>query len=144
MAVGATVAVVAVGGLVVKAAHGGQTVQDLRSRTPVADAELDDAYYRCLDVQARSVVAPGRPVLIEGPDFGAYVTLLKAVGSWVTIAGHPSPSDVALSIDQRGGGGSCLGSVVVARQRGPDGRRTTLVGSGASVPGKGPPPPPPL
>ena len=139
-AVGLALAVVVVVALAVTAVHGGRTVQDLRAPTPVARAELDDAYYRCIDVQAHSVVSDRRPVLFEGPDFGAYITLLKAVGSWVTIAGHRAPSDVALSLAERRGRGTCLGQVVVARERGPDGRMTTLVGSGASVPGHGPPP----
>jgi hypothetical protein len=140
VAVGLSLAAVGAVALAVTAVHGGQTVQDLRGPTPVAHAELDDAYYRCIDIQAHSVVSDRRPVLFEGPDFGAYIALLKAVGSWVTIAGHRSPSDVALSLEDKRGRGTCLGQVVVARERGADGRMTTLVGSGASVPGKGPPP----
>ena len=141
---GVVLAAVALGALAVKAAHGGQAVGALVGRAPVAQARLDQAYYRCLDIQAHSLVSPGRPVLIEGPDFGAYVVLLKAVGSWVTLAGHPSSSAVALSLDDRRGPGSCLGNVVVARRRGPGGRTEIRVGSGASVPGTGPPPAPPL
>jgi len=89
-------------------------------------------------------VGPGRPVLIEGPNLGAYVTLLKAVGSWVMLAGHPSPSDVALSLEPRRGPGACLGTEVVARLTGPSGKTTVRVGTGASVAGRGPPPAPPL
>jgi len=133
-----------VGTLVIKAGHGEQTVQALRVGRPVFDASLDDAYYRCIDVQAHSLVSPGRPVLIEGPDFGAYVTLLKAVGSWVTFASHPSPSAVALSLNEATGRGTCHGSIVVAKETRPDGRTTTVVGSGASVAGTGPVPAPPL
>jgi hypothetical protein len=144
VAVGAVVAVVAIGGLAEKAVHGGQTVQALRTGTPVAKAKTDDAYYRCLDIQARSVVSPGKPVLIGGPNLGAYITLLKAVGSWVTLAAHKSRSDVVLALENKKGPGTCLGNVVEASATGANGRTRTVTGSGDSVPGHGPPPAPPL
>jgi hypothetical protein len=142
--VGVVLGAVALGTLVTKAVHGGQTVEALRTGRPVTDAHLDDAYYQCIDLQAHSLVAPGRPVLIEGPSLGAYVTLLKAIGSWVTLASRPSPADVALSLHPSRRSEACLGTVVEARQTGSDGKTTTRVGTGASVPGRGPPPPPPL
>ena len=141
---GVALAGAALAGLATKAVHGGETVEALHGPAPVRQAQEDDAYYRCLYLQARSLVAPGRPVLIEGPDLGAYVTLLKAVGSWVTLAERHSPADVALSLRAQGGRGSCAGTVVVATQTSPRGRTTTRVGSGASLPGHRPPPPPPL
>ena len=128
----------------VKAVHGNETVTALRRPGPEAVARLDDAYYRCLDVQAHSLVAPGRPVLIEGPDLGSYVTLLKAVGSWVTLAARPGRHDVALSLAAHGGPGSCRGTVVTARGRNGAGKVTVRRGTGASLPGNGPPPAPPL
>lgn len=135
-----SLSVVCMTALVVTAAHGGQKVRDLRGRAAVANARLDDAYYHCVDVQARSVVSPGQPLELGAPNFGALITLLKAVGSWVTFTDHPSASTLVLSLDNVSGPGSCLGTLVVARERLPDGRTKVLVGSGASVPGKGPPP----
>ena len=141
---GLALATAALAGLLTKAVHGGETVEALHGRTTVRQAEEDDAYYRCLDLQARSLVSPGRPVLVEGPDLGSYVTLLKAVGSWVTFAERHSPAAVALSLRSRRGPGTCRGTVVVATQTTRRGRTTTRVGSGASLPGHGPPPAPPL
>jgi hypothetical protein len=144
VAIGLPLAALAMGALAVKAVHGGQTVQDQQSGAAAANARLDFAYYQCIDIQAHSVLSPGRPVLIAVPSFGDYFTLLKAVGSWVTLAGHPSASAVDLYLDDKSGPGTSLGTIVVAKETQPDGRRTTLLGSGASVPGKGPPPAPPL
>jgi len=117
---GVTLCAVGSGALVVMAVHGEQAVQALQTGKPVANTKLD------------------------GPDFGSYVTLLKAVGSRVTLASHQSRSTVDLALNDASGPGTCLGTIVVAHEPGPDGVTTTVGGSGASLPGKGPVPPTPL
>jgi hypothetical protein len=112
----------------------------------VHDAAVDNAFYRCLDVQTRSLVSPGEPVWLVGESFGDLVTLIKGVGSWVTIADRLSSAQATVGLrDNVAGGQTCLGTVVVATNTTPhhqgDGVR---IGSGASVPGVGPPPAPPL
>jgi hypothetical protein len=124
--------------------RGNAVVNVQRSPVTVKNAELDDAFYHCVDVQAHSLISSGEPVLLVG-SFGDWVTLIKAIGSWTAVA--PSRSDAKLIVSLRDhvtGRPACLGTVVVAVPA--DSRSTTAVefGTGASVPGNGPPPAPPL
>lgn len=127
-----------------QAFRGNAVVNIQRSPVTIKDAELDDAFYRCINVQAHSLVSSGEPVfLIAG--FGNWVTLIKAVGSWMTIA--PSRSDAKFIVSVRShvtDRPACLGTAVVAIPA--HARNATAVefGTGASVPGVGPPPAPPL
>lgn len=143
--VAAIVAVLCLGGLGVQALHGNAVVSQQRSARTVADALLDDAYYDCLDTQAHSLISPHTPVRYRpGVTLGESIVLNKTVGSWIDVA-VPGTSPVAfLGIRHTGGPGSCLGDVVVAKFRTPDGRWITRFGHGAAVPGNGPPPAPPL
>jgi hypothetical protein len=132
-------------GLGVQAVRGDRTVGVQRQAATVRDADLDDAFYHCIDVQTRSLVAPGQPVAFATADLADFVTLLKGAGSWITIADPVSQAVAELSL--RNGvhaPGACLGTVVVARYPAPGGGTTVRVGTGSSVPGGGPPPPPPL
>jgi hypothetical protein len=143
-AVGILIAAVAAAGLAGQAGRGNRTVGVQRDARTVYDAALDDAFYRCIEVQARSLVSPGEPVLLED-NLADLVTLLKGVGSWVTIANPPSTAVARLSLrDGVSGGGACLGTQVEARYTHPVRGRTVRIGTGASVPGHGPPPAPPL
>jgi hypothetical protein len=138
------VALVAVVALTGQAVRGNRTVGVQRTAVVERDAALDDAFYHCLDVQARSLVRPGEPLELRD-DLAHLVTLIKAVGSWVTIADPASSAVAQLSLrDGVKGNGACLGTVVVARFPGPGHSFTERVGTGASVPGTGPPPAPPL
>ncbi len=142
--VAGAVAAVALAGLGVQAARGNTVVSAQSSPATVHDARVDDAFYRCLDVQVRSLVHPGQTVSFRADDLAGLVTLLKAVGSWVTVADPPSAADVSLSL--RNGPsrpGACLGTVVVSTSR-VGGREVVRVGTGAQVAGNGPPPAPPL
>ncbi len=128
----------------VQAVRGNRTVGVQRDAHTIHDAGLDDAFYHCIDVQTRSLVSPGEPVVFDD-DLADLVTLVKAVGSWVTIA-NPFPTAVA-RLSLRNGvttREACLGSVVVATFPKAHHRVVVRVGSGASVPGIGPPPAPPL
>jgi hypothetical protein len=137
-------AAVAVVGLTGQAVRGNRTVGFQRTAVVERDAALDDAFYHCLDVQARSLIRPGEPVELRD-DLADLVTLIKAVGSWVTIADPASSAVAQLSLrDDVTGKGACLGTVVVARFPGPGHSFTERVGTGASVAGMGPPPAPPL
>jgi len=138
------IAVVAVGALVGQAVRGNRTVGAQLATTTVHDAHVDNAFYRCLDVQTRSLVSPGQTVAFGAGDLGDLVTLLKAVGSWVTVSDQPGRASVELSLRTMTGAGTCLGTVVVARTRGPGGRVTVRMGTGDQVNGHGPPPAPPL
>jgi hypothetical protein len=142
--VGVVVAAVAIATLAGQAFRGNRTVGVQRTALVEHNAALDDAFYHCIDVQARSLVSPGQPVdLVD--NLGDLVTLLKGVGSWVTVADPPSSAVAQLSLrDGVPGNGACLGTVVVARFPGPGHSFTERVGTGANVPGTGPPPAPPL
>lgn len=142
MSLGAVV--VAVLGMSVQAVRGNRTVSVQRSALTIHDAALDDAFYHCIDVQTRSLIAPGEPVLLRD-DLGDLVTLLKGVGSWVTIANPPSTAVARISLRNNvAGQRACLGTVVVATYAKPQDGVRVRVGSGSSVAGKGPPPAPPL
>jgi len=139
------VCALALAGLTVQAVRGVRTVGTQRSAVTVRDAALDDAFYDCLSVQAHSLVTPGQSVALGKTNLGDLVTLLKGVGSWITVADPPSTAQVTLSLrNQVVGRGACLGTVVVARYAHPHGGITVRVGTGSSVPGSGPPPAPPL
>jgi hypothetical protein len=143
--VGVVVLVGASAGLVVQASRGNATVAVQRQPKAVRDAALDNAFYRCLDVQARSLVSPGEPVALAPSNLADFITLLKGVGSWVTIADPPSTAVARLSLrDHVDGSGACLGTQVTARYPRRQGGFAVRVGTGASVPGQGPPPAPPL
>jgi hypothetical protein len=142
--VGLAVAVAALTGLGVQAVRGNRTVSVQRQALTIHNAALDDAFYHCIDVQTRSLITPDEPIVFTG-SLGHVVTLIKGVGSWVTIANPFSAAKVRLTLrDNVAGGGACLGTVVVATYRSPHQRPRVRIGSGASVPGKGPPPAPPL
>ncbi len=143
--VGVAITLVGGVGLVVQALDGNRTVGAQLQAKSVHDAELDDAFYHCLDVQARSLISPDQPVTLGADNLGDLVTLLKGVGSWVTIADPPSGAVAVLSLRQAADtSDACLGTVVVATYRTPHVGSTTRVGTGAAVPGEGPPPAPPL
>ncbi len=143
----AAVALVAVtmSAMTVQAVRANRTVSGRLGAATVRDAGLDDSYYRCIDVQARSLVSPGQPVLLAGDNLEDDITLLKGVGSWITIADPPSNAVARLSLRNHvAGAGACLGTVVVARYGAPGHDVFERVGTGASVAGHGPPPPTPL
>jgi hypothetical protein len=145
VAVSILVMVVAVAGLAVQAVRGNRTVSAQGGARVVRNARVDDAFYHCLDVQTRSLVSAGQPVTLTPTNLGDLVTMLKGVGSWVTIADPPSRAVADLSLrNDVHGGGACLGTVVVAHYPHRGGGATVRIGSGASVPGSGPPPAPPL
>jgi hypothetical protein len=141
---GIVVVVAAVVGLSAQAVSGAHTVSAQRQSTTVRNATIDDEYYQCLDTQARSLIAPNQSVAIYTPSLVDFITLLKAVGSWVTFADASSGADVRLSLRTITGSGGCRGSVVVANYAVPHQGVSQRVGTGASMPGHGPPPAPPL
>jgi len=144
-AVSCLVAAVALVALAGQAVRGDRTVGAQLSAHAVHDASVDDAFYRCIDVQAHSLVTPGRTVALSTDNLADLVTMVKGFGSWVTVADPASRADISLTLrDDVPGPGACLGTQVVATSVGPDGRTTVRVGTGAQVAGQGPPPAPPL
>lgn len=142
---GVLVAVVALVALVGQAVRGDRTVGAQLSAPAVHDATVDDAFYRCLDVQAHSLVRPGQTVALRTDNLADVVTMIKGFGSWVTVADPASRADVDLTLrDGPAGPGTCLGTRVVGTSTGPDGTRVVRLGTGAQVAGQGPPPAPPL
>jgi hypothetical protein len=144
---GLAVVVVAMVGLGVQAIRGNRTVNIQRSALTVHNAALDNAFYRCIDVQAHSLISPHEPILFSDnvADLADLVSMIKAVGSWVTIADPDSSAVAHLGLrDNVTGHGACLGTVVVATYSTPHHGVRTRIGSGASVPGQGPPPAPPF
>jgi hypothetical protein len=143
--VSALVAAVAVVALVGQAVRGDRTVQAQLAPATVRAASLDDAFYRCIDVQARSLVRPGQTVALSTDNLADVVTMIKGFGSWVTVADPASRADVVLTLrDGPAGPGTCLGTRVVATSVGPGGTTVVRLGTGDQVPGRGPPPAPPL
>jgi hypothetical protein len=131
--------------LVGQAVRGDRVVTSQLSARAVHDASVDDAFYRCIDVQAHSLVPPGRSVTLRTDNLADVVTMIKGFGSWVEVADPASRADIFLTLrDDVPGPGTCLGTQVVATRRGPDGRTEVRVGTGAQVSGHGPPPAPPL
>jgi hypothetical protein len=142
--VGAIVVIAALAGLGGQAFRGNRTVSVQRAPVTIRDARLDDAFYHCIDVQTRSLISPDEPVVFDD-SLGDIVTLIKGVGSWVTIANPISTAVARLSLRNNvTGRGACLGTVVVATYSRPRNGVRVAIGSGASVPGTGPPPAPPL
>jgi hypothetical protein len=143
--VSALVAAVALVALVGQAVRGDRTVQAQLAPAAVHDASVDDAFYRCIDVQAHSLVRPGRTVALSTDNLADVVTMIKGFGSWVTVADPSSSAAVVLTLhDGPAGPGTCLGTRVAATTVGPGGVRVVRLGTGAEVPGQGPPPAPPL
>ena len=143
--VGCIVVAVALVALVGQAVRGNRTVGVQLQAGTVHDASVDDAFYRCIDIQAHSLVSPGRTVTLSTHNLADVVTMIKGFGSWVTVAGTASHADVVLTLrDGVHGPGACLGTQVVATSRAPGGRTVVRVGTGAQVRGQGPPPAPPL
>ncbi len=144
-AVAAVVCVVTLVALAGQAVRGNRTVGVQLAQHTVHDASVDNAFYACLDTQARSLVRPGQTVTLGGTNLADVVTMIKGFGAWVTVADGASDADVTLTLHNGPGGpGTCLGTTVVATSRGTDGRPVIRVGTGAQVPGDGPPPAPPL
>ena len=141
----ALVVAVALIGLAGQAVRGNRTVDAQLSARAEHDASVDDAFYACIDTQARSLVRPGQTVALGGDNLADVVTMIKGFGSWVTVADPASRADVVLTLhDGAAGPGTCLGTRVVGTWRGPGGRTMVRLGTGASVAGQGPPPAPPL
>lgn len=144
-AASALVAAVALVALVGQAVRGDRTVGAQLATAAVHDASVDDAFYRCIDVQAHSLVRPGQTVALSTDNLADVVTMIKGFGSWVTVADPSSGADVVLTLrDGTAGPGTCLGTRVVATSVGPGGTRVVRLGTGAEVRGQGPPPAPPL
>jgi hypothetical protein len=149
MLAGGAVAVVALTGLTVQAVRGNRTVSVQREARTIHNAALDNAFYHCIDVQARSLVPNGASVALLVPvslaGLGDLVTLLKGAGSWAVFADPASSATVGLSLRNNvSGAGTCLGTQVIGTYHRSGHKVSVRVGSGANVAGKGPPPAPPL
>jgi len=148
----AAVAIVAVAatGLGWESAHAAKVVKRQGDAQTGQAAAEDNAFYRCLAVQAHSLVAPGEPVLdasLAGAplNLAEYIALFKATGGWVTVASSRADAVGLLDVIQVAPGpGTCRGFVVVLETRDHDGHAVIRRGSGASVGGTGFPPPTPL
>jgi hypothetical protein len=144
LAVSIAIVVVAGLGLGVQAVRGNRIVNVQRESLTVHNAAVDNAFYRCIDTQTRSLITPGEPVALPA-DLGDLVTMIKGVGSWVTIANPITTAKARLSLrNDVSGRPACLGTVVVATYPLAGGGVRVKVGTGANVPGNGPPPAPPL
>ena len=136
---------VALVALVGQAVRGDRTVATQLGSHVARDAAVDDAFYRCIDIQTRSLVRPGQTVALSTDNLADVITLIKGVGSWITVADPAARADVVLTLrDGSAAPGTCLGTRVVATTVGPGGARVVRLGTGAGVPGQGPPPAPPL
>jgi len=135
----AVLACVCLGSLVVGAVHGGRAAAARETPSQVSAWRLDLAYYGCLSAQTHSLLRPGQVVDVSTADPGAWVTLAKVVAPFAVMTTR-RPGHVLLTLATRPGPGSCLGSVVVARE--PSG--AVRLGTGGSLPGHRLPPQTPL
>jgi hypothetical protein len=143
--VAALVAMIAVVALVGQAVRGSRTVDAQLATPSVRDATVDNAFYACIDVQARSLVAPGQTVTLGGDNLADVISMIKGFGAWVTVADPASRADVVLTLHVgMAAPGTCLGTRVLGTYRGPGGHTRVRRGTGAQVAGQGPPPAPPL
>ena len=143
--VSALVATIALVALVGQAVRSSRTVDAQLVTRSVRDATVDNAFFDCIDVQARSLVGPGQSVTLGGDNLADVISMIKGFGAWVTVADPPSRADVVLTLHVgMAAPGTCLGTRVVGTYRGSDGRTTVRLGTGAQVAGQGPPPAPPL
>lgn len=101
-------------GLAVGAVRGVRATTARAGPTEVAAWRLDLAYYDCLSAQAHSLVHAGETVDVSMTDPGPGVTLAKVVAPFAVITDRAS-GHVVLTLISRPGPGTCLGSVVVAR-----------------------------
>ena len=139
------VAATALLSLVGQAVRGSRIVDAQLATRSVHDASVDNAFYNCLDVQARSLVAPAQTVAIGGDNLVDVIYMIKAFGAWVKVADPAFRADVVLTLRQsHASPGTCLGTRVVGTYREQNGRTTVRLGTGAQVAGQGPPPAPPL
>ena len=129
------VGAVALCGLTVGAVHGGRSTAANSTERQAASWQLDAAYWRCLDAQARSVIAPNEPIWIDRSDLVSFVALEKVLGPWADIASRRDEGRVVVTLSSRTGRGTCLGSQVVTRARLPGGGTVVRHGTGASLPG---------
>jgi hypothetical protein len=121
------------------AVHGARSSSVQARPAQVAAWRLDIAYYDCLSAQAHSLVHRGETVDVSMADPGPGVTLAKVVAPFAVLTDR-ARDHVVLTLVTRPGPGTCLGSVVMARD--PSGTRRT--GTGASLPGRARPPQTPL
>ena len=101
-------------GLAVGAVHAVRATAAQAAPAEVSAWRLDLAYYGCLSAQAHSLVHRGQTVDVSMTDPGLGVTLAKVVAPFAVITAHRS-GHVVLTLVLRPGPGTCLGSVVVAR-----------------------------
>jgi hypothetical protein len=123
--------------LTVGAVHGARSTAALAGARQLSTARLDDAYYDCLDTQARSVARPGELVDVLTSNPSAWVTLVKVVAPWAVITTRATRAHITMTLVPRRGANTCLGSVVVARSR----SGAVQYGSGATLRGGHPPSP---
>ena len=132
----ALVGVLGVVALVFGAADGNSTVAYFAGSTQHAAAGLDNAYYRCLDVQVHSLVAPHQPVTFGQQ--GNVADLLRASGSWLRAA---PPADARFPSSRWPPTPARAPATASWSSRGPGARPASVevrVGSGASLAGQGP------
>lgn len=91
----------------------GRVTTSLSAPAAVRSAEADDAYYACLDHEARSLVRPGQHVSLAGSNLDGWVTLGKVVGGWTDVTIEPVPGLIRLNL-VTAAHGACQGQSVVA------------------------------
>ena len=139
------VTAVALVALVGQAVRGSRAVDAQLASRSMHAAIVDNAFYACIDTQARSLVASGQTATLGGHNLADVISMIKGFGAWVPVADPASRADVVLTLhDGKAAPGTCLGTRVVGTYRAIDGRTTVRLGTGAQVAGQGPPPAPPL
>jgi hypothetical protein len=128
--------------LIFGAARGNSSVTSLTSPAQVSESRLQNAYYRCLDVQTHSLVSVRQPVTMS--HWWESLDVLRAAGIWLKAASPSNTSVPQLRTISTRSPASCHGTVVEGRFQERGGKVRERVGTGASVPGEGPLPRPQL
>lgn len=132
-------------GLATQAVNADRTVNIQADSATALVAAEQNAFYDCLDIQARSLISPDQPVTMGGSTLSDYITLVQTVYRWITLASPPTRAVAELYLRTGvSGPGTCRGTVVMAHYAHPKEGPAVRRGSGASVRGHGGPPPTPL
>ena len=136
------IAIVGLVGLSFGAANGIHVVGSVDSPQQIHDAQLQDRYFRCLRVEARSLLRPGSVVSVASDSFATVGTILEVVGGWLTIVKPGNPSVPQIALASGSGQHGCHGVNVEERTLQRTGTVRVRIGHGATLPGSGPLPPP--
>ena len=112
------IALLALGGTAV---HANQSETRLTSTKNSVLAERSNAYFTCLQTQARSLIGVHDVVDLADPTLSEWVTVTKVLGGWANLTLRRDTATVSVLVQPSSSPGTCNGDVLVTIRRGPDG-----------------------